>query len=162
MTGIKTWATGLVLAATLLAPAAFADDAEPPRRAAIREQARGLLAARLKSDVGLSDAQIADVLPKIEGIEEGRRQAQRNRMRLLSELRRGINQGASDADLQASLDALDRGERDQDRRTRETLARIDGALSVPQRVRLRFLLVRFRGEITRELETIRGGRRGAR
>ena len=133
-----------------------------PRRAAIREQAKGLLAVRLKSDVGLSDAQIGEVLPRIEAIEDARRQSARARLRLLGELRRGINSGATDAALQTSLDALDRNEQEQDRKTREELARIDEGLAVPQRVRLRFLLARFRGELARQVETIRENRRGVR
>ena len=135
---------------------------EPEHRAAIREQARGLLAARLKSDVGLSDAQVANVLPRIEAIEDARREARRSRLRLLGDLRRDLDAGASDATLQGGLDALDRNERDEDRATREGLAKLDAALTVPQRVRVRFLLVQLRGEIARQVQSIRQGRRGPR
>jgi hypothetical protein len=135
---------------------------EPPRRAAIREQARGLLAARLKSDVGLSDAQVADVLPRIEAIEQARREARRSRLRLLGDLRRDLDAGAPDAKLQGSLDELDRNERDEDRATRDGLAKLDAALTVPQRVRVRFLLVQLRGEISRQVQSIRESRRGPR
>jgi hypothetical protein len=156
---------GIVLVLAL-APAGLAHaqdpEPEPPRRAAIREQARGLLAARLKSDVGLSDAQVADVLPRIEAIEEARREARRSRLRLLGDLRRDLDAGAPDAKLQGSLDALDRNERDEDRATRDGLARLDAALTVPQRVRVRFLLVQLRGEISRQVQSIRQGRRGPR
>jgi len=141
---------------------ARAQDVEPPRRAAIREQARGLLAARLKADVGLSDEQVAQVLPRIESIEEARREARRARRMLLAGLRRDLAAGAPDAALQASLDALDRNEREEDRATREGLTKIDAALSVPQRVRVRFLLARLRGEIARQVESIRESRRGPR
>ena len=98
----------------------------------------------------------------IEAIEEGRRAALRSRRQLLAGLRRDVHSGASDASLQASLDALDRNEREQYQRTRDELARIDGALSVPQRVRLRFLLASVRGEIARQVGAIRENRRGVR
>ena len=155
---------GLFVLTAALAPlgALRAQEAVPPRRAAIREQAKGLLAARLKLEVGLSDAQVAEVLPRIESIEEARRTSRRARVRLLADLRRDLNAGAADATLQGSLDALDRVERDEDRATRDGLQKIDAALTVPQRVRVRFLLVRLRGEISRQIESIREGRRGPR
>lgn len=156
----RTWA----LTALFVLPAASrlsaAPSPAPSRQAEIREQAKGLLAARLKADVGLTDAQVGEVLPRLEAIEESRRESQRARRRLLSALRRDLERGAPDTSLQARLDELERNERDQDHRTREAISRIDGTLSVPQRVRLRFLLARFRGELTRV--AIREGRRGDR
>jgi hypothetical protein len=151
-----------LLAAAAAWGVAPAQEPFPPRRAEIRAQTRGLLAARLKADVGLTDAQITEVLPRIESTEDARRQSRRERARLLSGLRRDINAEASDTALQASLDALDRNEREEDRAAREGLARIDATLSVPQRVRLRFLLARLRGDFSRQIEMLRESRRGAR
>jgi hypothetical protein len=157
-----SWGVAALLGILAAGSLPAAEPSEAPRRREIREQARGLLAVRLKADVGLTDAQVGEVLPRIEAIEEGRRAALRSRRQLLAGLRRDVQSGASDASLQASLDALDRNEREQDQRTRDELARIDGALSVPQRVRLRFLLANVRGEIARQVGAIRENRRGVR
>ena len=157
-----TWGIALLLAILGAGHLAAAETPEPPRRREIREQARGLLAVRLKADVGLTDEQVGEVLPRIEAIEETRRTSLRSRRQILAGLRRDVQSGASDVSLQASLDALDRNEREQDQKTRDELARIDGALSVPQRVRLRFLLANVRGEIARQVGTIRENRRGGR
>jgi hypothetical protein len=158
---VASWIAVILIAAGATPPARAQGD-EPPRRAEIRAQARQLLAVRLKADVGLTDAQVGSVMPRIEEIEESRRQARRERLRLLAGLRRDVNAGASDAALQGALDALDRNERAQEERTRAALGRIDAELTVPQRVRLRFLLARLRGELVRELERIREGPRAPR
>lgn len=161
----------LALGAALLLPGgpvrAQADDPEaedlgPPGRPRreVAEQMRRLFAARLKADVGLDDAQVKKVLPEVEALERRRREGRRSQLELLRELRQGVNAGDSDASLQEKLDALDRSAQTQERATRESLARIDADLSVPQRVRLRFLIARFRGEMARRVDELRA-RRGA-
>jgi hypothetical protein len=132
-----------------------ADESAPGKPVA--EQMRRLFAARLRSDVGLDDAQVAAVLPQIESLERSRAQAARQRRVLVRELRHGLADGMPDAELQSRLDALDRIGQDGERAARATLADVDRALSVPQRVRLRFLLVQFRREMMRRVDEIRQG-----
>jgi len=126
----------------------------------VAEQMRRLFAARLKADVGLDDAQIAVVLPKIVAVETRRRESARERRRLVRELRGGLESGMSDDDLQARLDALDRIGQEGERATRSALGEIDRELTVPQRVKLRFLLVQFRDEMRRNVESLRHGDAG--
>jgi len=113
-----------------------------------------LFEARLRADLGLDDATTARVIPRLEEIERGEAGARRERMRLLRELRRGLESGMSDAGLQERLEALDRIARDAEAEARTGLADVDRELTVPQRVRLRFLLAEFRSEMRRGIREI--------
>jgi hypothetical protein len=152
-------------AAALGAGAAFgqAPPADDERRPAVREQMRRLFAARLKADVGLDDAQVGVVLPQIESLERQRVRRLGERRALLRELRRGLEAGMADADLQKRLEALDRIGNESERETRDALKGIDRELTVPQRVRLRFLIGTFRREMTHRVQELgRERHRGAR
>ena len=59
----RTWALTALLVIPSASSLAAAPSPVPSRQAEIREQAKGLLAARLKADVGLTDAQVGEVLP---------------------------------------------------------------------------------------------------
>ncbi|HEX4826452.1 MAG TPA: hypothetical protein VFV19_19290 [Candidatus Polarisedimenticolaceae bacterium] len=144
-----------VLAAVAIAAGVFATARAQDERPAA-EQMRRLFAARLKADVGLDDTQVATVLPKIEALEKARRDTGRERRRLVRELRQGIESGMPDADLQQRLDALDRLGQEGERSTRAGLQEVDRDLTVPQRVRLRFLLVQFRDEMRRSIQDAGG------
>src|SRR5436190_7906515 len=138
-------------------PAVSAQEERP-----VAEQMRRLFAARLKAEVGLDDAQVATVLPKLESLERARRETARERRRLVRELRHGLESGMPDTDLQERLGALDRLGQDGERMTRAALEDVDRDLTVPQRVRLRFLLLRFRNEMRLRVESLREGAGGAR
>ena len=159
------------LAFTLLAGPAGAQTSagDDEARQPVGAQMRRLFAIRLKTDVGLDDAQVGVVLPRVESLERQRVRWLAQRRVLLRELRRGLEAGMPDAELQRRLDVLDRIGSDSERETRETLAAIDRDLEVPQRVRLRFLLAQFRQEISHRLQEFRrdgtgdpGRHRGAR
>lgn len=137
-------------------PASSGEDPEASRRP-VAAQMRRLFAARLATDVGLDDAQIASVLPQVESLERSRARSQRERLGLLRELRRGLATGMSDVDLQRRLDSLDRLGQESERATRAALAEIDRGLTVPERVRLRFLMAQFRQEMTRRMKEFAGG-----
>jgi hypothetical protein len=128
----------------------------------VAAQMRRLFAARLAVDVGLDEAQIASVLPRVESLERSRARWLRERLGLLRELRAGLSSGMTDAELQRRLDALDRVGQETERATRGTLAEIDQELTVPQRVRLRFVMADFRREMTHRVKEFgRGGDGGA-
>jgi hypothetical protein len=145
------------LTITLLAGPAGAqtDDGTGDARQPVGAQMRRLFAVRLKTDVGLDDAQVGAVLPRVESLERQRVRWLGERRVLLRELRRGLEAGMPDAELQRRLHALDRIGSESERETRETLAAIDRDLNVPQRVRLRFLLTRFRQEISHRVQEFR-------
>jgi len=148
--------TAIVTLALVAAPAR----ADAPPEPSVAGQMYRLFAARLQSDVGLDEAQVAAVLPRIESLERTRVQAGRERRRLVRELRRGLAEGMTDADLQRRLDTLDRIGQETERTVRATLTEVDRDLTVPQRVRLRFLMVRFRDEMVRRVEEFGGGETG--
>ncbi|HZN54201.1 MAG TPA: hypothetical protein VFB67_02670 [Candidatus Polarisedimenticolaceae bacterium] len=126
----------------------------PDPRQEVRRRMHRLFEARLRADLGLDDATTARVIPRLEEIERGEARARRERMRLLRELRRGLESGMSDAGLQERLEALDRIARDAEAEARTGLADVDRELTVPQRVRLRFLLAEFRSEMRRGIREI--------
>lgn len=162
---VATWAAAAMAAGAMPSVAQEAPPHGRPRAGrraeAVRERMRALFAARLKADVGLDDAQIRAVLPKIETLERERGRIQRERLGVARELRRGLATGMADAELQRRLDALDGFGRQIERATSAALSKIDADLTVPQRVRLRFLMVRFRAEMLRRIRDLRGARAGA-
>jgi hypothetical protein len=130
-------------------------------RGAIAERMRGLFAARLKRDVGLDDAQIQAVVPRVEALERERAGIQRERGATLRGLRQGLDGGVSDKALQERLDRLDRLAGELLRANEKGLQEIDALLTVPQRVRIRFLLVRFRAEMAERIRELRRGGAGS-
>jgi hypothetical protein len=140
-------------------PAPVSEDAEASPRP-VAAQMRRLFAARLAADVGLDATQIASVLPRVESLEKSRARWLRERLGLLRELRRGLSSGMNDAELQQRLDALDRVGQETERATRGTLAEIDRELTVPQRVRLRFVMADFRREMAHQVKEFGRGAGG--
>lgn len=161
-----TLCAGLILAIAVGtgAWAAPAEDATglppppPPPPRGVDEQIRRSLAARVRAELSLTDAQVDALMPRIEALERARAEARRERIGLVRDLRRGVARGASDAELQALLDRLDALPAREDAATRAALAEIDKGLSVRQRVGLRFALARFRSEVGRRVEELREGR----
>jgi len=144
------------------APPALSVEDPETNRPPVAAQMRRLFAARLAADVGLDDAQIASVLPRLESLERSRAGWRRERLGLLRELRRGVSSGMPDGELQRRLDALDRVGQETERATRATLGEIDRELTVPQRVRLRFVMAEFRQEMARRVKEFgHGGAGGA-
>ena len=79
-------------------------------------------------------------------------------MELARELRRGLEQGATDDELQRGLEQLEQTERDHQEGQRRMLKEIDSRLSARQRVELRFFTQQFRREIQEKVRELRGGR----
>ena len=150
------WMLACLTIALLAGPAgAQATDDAGDARQPVGAQMRRLFAVRLKTDVGLDDAQVGAVLPRVESLERQRARWLAQRRVLLRELRRGLETGMPDAELQRRLDALDRIGSESERETRDTLTAIDRELNVPQRVRMRFLMAHFRQEISHRVQEFR-------
>lgn len=146
---------GVLLAVAALGGARAApaqDDTGPP----VREQMRRYLAARVRAELSLTDAQVEALMPRIEALEQARADARRERLGLVRDLRRGIARGAADGELEALLTRLDALPAREAEQTRAAFVEIDEGLSVRQRVELRFVLARFRGEVGRRVEELRG------
>lgn len=124
----------------------------------LREAMRDYFEKRLRSDLALSDSQMEHILPRVLEFEQTGREARNERMEAARKLRRGLEQGATDKELQQQLDRLE-GLDDQRRsREKKLLREIDQVLSTRQRVQLRFFVQRFRGEMFDRVRQIREDR----
>jgi hypothetical protein len=152
---------GLVLALSgaraLAEPAAL--DEEP---ALLPEELRSAMveffAERLRAELVLSDEQAARVLPHLERLEREGHELRRERADTLRQLRRGLEDGASDAELKPLLAALDRYDGAQHELRRSVLSEVDSELNVRQSIHLRLFLVRFPRLVREQLSEIRGDR----
>ena len=148
--------------AVLLAQEAERSRPRAERSGELQQEMRNLFKNRLRQALALSDEQMSEIGPRIEQLEDERFARRRNRTEAVQELRRGLESGASDAELQAQLDRLEKIERDQRESERAHMAAIDKTLSTRQRVQLRFFMEKFRTEMARKIREMRGDRRRGR
>ena len=73
---------------------------------------------RLRAALSLTDDQVQHILPRVERFEEQKRLSQREIAESVRRLRRGLDQGATDAELRELLERIDRSEREQWERER--------------------------------------------
>ena len=141
----RNWINKFVIAACLvcvaLTPAA-AQDLQPreEHRREMEERIRERFASMLRGELALSDEQAETVLPAMADLEQFKREIGRERRETVRTLRTGMQEGASDAQLQASLDRLDQIEDDLRSAERNAMATIDAELNTRQRVKLRFFV----------------------
>jgi len=128
-----------------------------PAQRELRDAMQQYFESRLRADVGLSDAQLAEVLPRVREIERGRNEAGRQRRTAVRVLTRGMRQGATDEELLSQLARLDRIEQEQRKLEQRVRVEIDEQLSVRQRVRFRFFVERFRRDLQRRVQSLRNG-----
>jgi Spy/CpxP family protein refolding chaperone len=153
-----------VLAALLIclvaAGAVAAQDAPdadaPPSNEEIRAAMQEYFQSRLRADLGLTDAQVDAIMPRIQALERSKNEMRRKRMETVRRLRRSVERGAPDAELERLLEQLDAIEWDQRVSERDALAEIDGELTARQRVRLRFFMPRFRREMNERVRELKG------
>jgi len=155
----------LALAALTIALAPLAAQAPrtpepPPDAETVRSAVLELYKTRLRSELQLTDEQAEVLMPLVDEIDTFRRDlAQRRRERQVR-LQGQLRGGASDAEVQASLDALREIDREQFEGLRERAERIDEPLTVRQRAQWRILSERFRERVERRVQGIREQRRG--
>lgn len=139
----------LVLILTLAAPAlAQAPASDAPRA---EERLRRLFAERLRQELQLTDAQAAEVVPKIEAIERVRREGRREKLQSARELRVALRDGAADAEIDRILARVDAAEVKRESEVRARMKEVDAALSARQRAELRFFVGSFRREVERRI-----------
>ncbi len=131
--------------------AVFSFGVTPAQERAIREY----FGQRLRTELSLSDEQVATILPRIEGLEKARNENRAARARDLKQLRQAFEQGSDDGTLEKLLNQLDASERDLLELERETLDRIDDGLSVRQRVQLRFFIQTFHRQMQEQARQLR-------
>ena len=93
---------------------------------------------RAEEMLGLTDEQYPEFVVRLKTLQDTRREAQRERQRLLRELRRLLSQGGgSDSEVQERLDALRTQEQESADRRAAAIEEIDSILDVRQRGRFR-------------------------
>ncbi len=131
----------------------------PPDVETVRNAVLELYKTRLRSELQLTDEQVEVLMPLVDETDAFRRElAERRRARQIR-LQEQLRGGASDADVQASLDALREIDREQFEGLRERAERIDEPLTVRQRAQWRILSERFRERVERRVQGIREQRR---
>jgi superfamily I DNA/RNA helicase len=160
------WFAGILLLAMpagALAQGPRGDETDRPGPSGeLREAMQDYFEKRLRSALSLSDEQVSQILPLVRRLEDSKREVQRARMDSVRRLRRGLEQGASDTELQEQLDRLDRSGREQWETERELIEEVDRVLSTRQRVQLRFFLQHFRREMQEKVGELRGDRQRGR
>jgi hypothetical protein len=133
----RIWLLAGILAAASVAAAQEAP--ERPRERAARVLDR-YLERQLRGELGLSDEEVARVMPAIRRVHETRRDDRDRRMRALQDLREALASGAAtEADVAtrvATLKKLERQEAENLLRNREA---VDGLLTPVQQGKLRLL-----------------------
>jgi hypothetical protein len=124
----------------------------------LRQAMRQYFQTRLRVELGLTDEQAEEVLPKVGEMERVRRATAQERRRTLHELRRGYRNGVSDERLQELLGRIDRIEDRQREETRALMAEIDESLTARQQVEFRLFMSRFRKEMERRVRDFREDR----
>ncbi len=139
-------------------PRAPAATAPPERGREVREEMRRYFRARLRVELGLTDAQAAAIAPRLDEIEASRAEMRRERARLHGELDRRIRAGDGDARIDETLKQLDDLQARHETRVRGLMREINAELSPRQRADLRLFLERFRREMRDRVNAYRDDR----
>ena len=154
----------LLLALACAVPPILAQEEPPPSGESgpgeLQREMRKFFADGLRSELDLTDEQVEQIMPKVQELEQERGAVRRERGEAMRRLQRGVGSGASDAELQELLDRYDGADRRQLELKERLFTDIDSALSVRQRVRLRFFVERFPRMMREKIEELRGGARG--
>ena len=149
----------LIAMLAMMAGIAMAQDEPQPDVApdveTVRSAVLELYKTRLRSELQLSDEQAATLMPLVDEIDAFRRDVVARRRALQDRLQAQLRSGASDAEVQRSLDALAAIDREQFDGLRQRAAKIDEPLSVRQRAQWRILSERFRERVERRMRGIR-------
>jgi len=151
---------GLVL---WLAPASALAQGPPrepssgPGDPELREALFRYFEKRLRVDVGLTDAQLAEVVPHVRAMGRERARSLRERRATAIELRRAYREGGADAELESLLNRVEEIDRDLRSRMDELMGEIDASLSVRQRVEFRSFLQQFRRDVRERVQRFRSG-----
>jgi hypothetical protein len=160
---MRSLVTLTMLAVALTAPVAPSSAQDEPPRVSdegagdpeLREALRTYFERRLRTDIGLTDEQAATVLPKLEAMQGVQTRGRKDKRSTMQELRRLYEAGATDAELQETLTRLDAIDDDLRSEIRRLMSEIDDALTVRQRVGLRFFLVQFREDVQNRMRQMR-------
>lgn len=150
---LLTPALGPAVARELPQPA---DDVAPSLAAEeLRQALRSYFEKRLRAELALSDEQLEHMLPRFEELEQARAASRRERMAIRRRIERGLNEGATDVELEQMLHRLQGMRRVQAEAESATMREIDQVLSVRQRVQLQIFLEQFRSDMQSRMRALR-------
>jgi Spy/CpxP family protein refolding chaperone len=127
-----------------------------PEDPELREALFRYFEKRLRVDVGLTDEQMAEVVPRVRAMERERARSLRERRATAVELRRAYREGADDAELESLLNRVEEIDREHRSKMAELMRAIDASLTVRQRVEFRSFLQRFRSDVRERVQKLRG------
>jgi hypothetical protein len=149
----------LALWSTAISAFAQAPPRDPPRGPVdpeLREALFRYFEKRLRVDVGLTDEQVAEVVPRVRAMERERARSVRDRRTAAMDLRRAYREGAGDAELESLLDRIEEIDRNLRSEMDRLMGEIDASLTVRQRVEFRAFLQQFRRDVRERVQKLRG------
>lgn len=146
----------LALAMLAASHSARAEESPLGPNGELREAMADFFRTRLRVALDLTDAQMAEIVPRLQRIERSREESRRRRVGTVRDLHQGLRSGVGDGELQSRLDRLEAIEDEQREIESSVMSEIDRQLTVRQRVQLRFFVQRFRSEVRRKIEELRG------
>jgi Spy/CpxP family protein refolding chaperone len=109
--------------------------------------------SNLQESLSLTDDQFAKLVPLVKRLQTERREAMRNRMRAVREMRQLLQSGsATEAQVQEKLSSLKDLENEDPRRGQKTMESIDAMLSPIQQAKFRV----FEAEVGQKLRELMG------
>jgi hypothetical protein len=113
---------------------------------------------RIQAALGLSDDQYLKILPFVREYLTSRQRLASARSRTLAQLRQSVQRKASDAEIQALVDQVDKVELEDQRETHAQFHRnVDPALTKIQRAKLRVFEINIDNQIADLVLRARGG-----
>ena len=114
----------------------------------------------LSRELGLSDEQLAAVMPHVREMERTRSAFRAEKLRLLREVQQAYRGGGTDEQLRGLLEAYSDLEQRADAEKRRLQAAVDAELSVRQQVEFRFFSQRFRRRLEQRIREMRSDGEG--
>jgi hypothetical protein len=116
----------------------------PPR---LRERFEELRRHRMAESLGLEQPQAEAVERELRAFRDRQAELRIERVRLLRELRRRLEEGSGEAELRDGLEALRRNREERDRALQELHRRLGRELTLEQQARLQLFAERFQRQI---------------
>jgi hypothetical protein len=151
----------------------LAQPAEPPapreerpmdqeRREELKKRIELIWMWKLTEELDLTEAEGAKVFPLLRQYEEQKRELREENRRLVRELQRMIDAGASEGDLKRAIKALEENDRKRNKVQEEGFGKLAKVLSVEKQARYIVFQEHFRREIHRLIREARHEEGGPR
>jgi hypothetical protein len=168
----KGWiALALIIGLGLSGGQVFAQPADPPapreerlmdqeRREELRKRVELIWMWKLTEELDLTEAEGAKVFPLLRQYEEQKRELREENRRLVRELQRMIDAGASEGDLKKAIKALEANDQKRNKVQQEGFDKLAKVLSVEKQARYIVFQEHFRREIRGLIQKARHKEKG--